>query len=88
MTQLSLPPALAKAAPFALGVTMVNLNAVPAAGTITIFRNGQMLDQRTVTIAPGQTRYDFPVHAESAGPGQLSRDVQAVQSRPRHLSRG
>jgi len=67
MTQLNLPPALAKAEPFALGVTMANLNAVPAAGTITILRNGQMLDQRTVTIAPGQTRYDFPVHTESAG---------------------
>ncbi len=67
MTQLSLPPALAKAEPFALGVTMMNLNAVPAAGTITIIRNGEMLDQRTVTIAPGQTRFDFPVHTESAG---------------------
>jgi Ca-activated chloride channel family protein len=67
MTQLNLPPALAKAEPFALGVTMANLNAVPAAGTIAILRNGQMLDQRTVTIAPGQTRYDFPVHTESAG---------------------
>jgi Ca-activated chloride channel homolog len=67
MTQLSLPPALAKAEPFALGVTMMNLNPVPAAGTITIVRNGQTLDQRTVTIAPGQTRYDFPVHTESAG---------------------
>ena len=67
MTQLSLPPALAKAEPFALGVTMMNLNAVPAAGTITVERNGQTLDQRTVTIAPGQTRFDFPVHSESAG---------------------
>ena len=67
MTQLSLPPALAKAEPFALGVTMMNLNPVPAAGTITIVRNGQTLDQRAVTIAPGQTRYDFPVHTESAG---------------------
>ena len=67
MTQLNLPPALAKAEPFALGVTMMNLNAVPAAGTITIIRNGQTLDQRTVTIAPGQTRFDFPVHTENAG---------------------
>jgi Ca-activated chloride channel family protein len=67
MTQLILPPALAKAEPFALGVTMANLNAVPAAGTITILRNGQMLDQRTVTIAPGEARFDFPVHTESAG---------------------
>jgi Ca-activated chloride channel family protein len=67
MTQLILPPALAKAEPFALGVTMANLNAVPAAGTITILRNGQLLDQRTVTIAPGEARFDFPVHTESAG---------------------
>ncbi|HEX3409561.1 MAG TPA: VWA domain-containing protein [Candidatus Binataceae bacterium] len=67
MTQLNLPPALAKAEPFALGVTMTNLNAVPAAGTITIVRNGQTLDQRSVSIAPGQTRFDFPVHSENAG---------------------
>ncbi len=67
MTQLSLPPALAKAEPFALGVTMSNLNALPAAGTITLERNGQTLDQRIVTIAPGQTRFDFPVHSETAG---------------------
>jgi len=67
MTQLNLPPALAKAEPFALGVTMMNLNAVPAAGTITIIRNGQTLDQRTVTIAPGHARFDFPVHTENAG---------------------
>jgi Ca-activated chloride channel homolog len=67
MTQLNLPPALTKAEPFALGVTMMNLNAVPAAGTITIIRNGETLDQRTVTIAPDQTRFDFPVHAETAG---------------------
>ena len=29
MTELSLPPALEKAAPFALGVTMENFNDVP-----------------------------------------------------------
>jgi uncharacterized membrane protein len=67
MTQINLPPALAKAEPFALGVTMMNLNAVPASGTITIIRNSEMLDQRSVTIAPGQTRFDFPVHTENAG---------------------
>ena len=67
MTQLNLPPALAKAEPFALGVTLMNLNAVPAAGTITIIRNGETLDQRAVTIAPGATRFDFPVHTENAG---------------------
>jgi Ca-activated chloride channel family protein len=67
MTQLTLPPALAKSEPFALGVTLANLNAAPAAGTITISRNGQLLDQRAVTIAPGEARFDFPVHTESAG---------------------
>ncbi len=67
MTQLNLPPALAKAEPFALGVTMMNLNAAPAGGTITITRNGQPLAQRAVTVAPGQTRFDFPVHTENAG---------------------
>jgi Mg-chelatase subunit ChlD len=64
---LILPPALARAEPFALGVTIANLNAAPAAGTITISRNGQLLDQRAVTIAPGEARFDFPVHTESAG---------------------
>jgi hypothetical protein len=87
MTQLSLPPALAKAEPFALGVTMMNLNAVPAAGTITVERNGQTLDQRTVTIAPGQTRFDFPVHSESAGLVNYRASFQARQSGPRHVSR-
>jgi len=67
MTQLILPPALARAEPFALGVTVANLNAAPAAGTIAISRNGQLLDQRAVTIAPGEARFDFPVHTESAG---------------------
>jgi len=67
MTALSLPPALAKAEPFALGVTMMNLNAVPVAGSISLYRNGALLDQREVTIAPGQTRYDFPVRVEEAG---------------------
>ena len=67
MTQLNLPPALAKAEPFALGVTMMNLNATPVAGTIAIIRNGETLDQRAVTITPGATRFDFPVHTENAG---------------------
>jgi Ca-activated chloride channel homolog len=67
MTELILPPALEKSAPFALGVTMQNLNAAPAGGTISIFRNGSLLDNRAMTIPPGQTRFDFPVHAEAAG---------------------
>jgi Ca-activated chloride channel homolog len=67
MTQLEIPPALEKAAPFDLGVTMANYNDVPVPGTITLFRNGQALEAHQVTIAPGQTRYDFPVHAEASG---------------------
>ena len=67
MTQLNLPPALAKSEPFELGVTLMNLNPVSAAGSITIIRNGETLDQRAVTIAPGATRFDFPVHSETAG---------------------
>ncbi|HEX4210114.1 MAG TPA: VWA domain-containing protein [Candidatus Binataceae bacterium] len=67
MTQLEIPPALEKAEPFSLGVTMANFNAVPAAGTITLYRNGQLIETHQVTIQPGQTRYDFPVHADSPG---------------------
>jgi Mg-chelatase subunit ChlD len=67
MTQLEIPPALEKAAPFSLGVTMANFNAVPAEGTITLYRNGQFLETHQVTIQPGQTRYDFPVHADNPG---------------------
>ncbi len=67
MTELSLPSALSKAAPFALGVTMENLNNTPVSGTIQIFRNGAPLDQRKVTIKPGEERFDFPVHTENAG---------------------
>ena len=48
MTELSLPSALSKAAPFALGVTMENFNKTPVSGTIKIFRNGAPLDQRKV----------------------------------------
>ncbi|HXZ87137.1 MAG TPA: hypothetical protein VEF07_01115, partial [Candidatus Binataceae bacterium] len=67
MTELSLPPALAKAEPFALGVTMTNLNAQNAAGTLSIYRNSALIEQRDVTLPPGQSRYDFPVRSEEAG---------------------
>ena len=67
MTGLSLPPALEKAEPFALGVTMTNLNAAAAAGTITLVRNGATIDERAVTLPPGQSRYDFPVHDAESG---------------------
>jgi uncharacterized membrane protein len=67
MTELNLPPALEKAEPFSLSVTLTNLNAVPAAGTISLYRNGGLIDRRAVTLAPGQSRYDFPVRAEESG---------------------
>jgi Ca-activated chloride channel family protein len=67
MTELNLPPALEKAEPFSLSVTMTNLNPSPAAGTISLFRNGALADSRMVTLAPGQSRYDFPVRTEQSG---------------------
>ena len=67
MSNLNLPPALEKAEPFSLGVTMTNMNAVAASGTIAIYRNGALLDQRTVAIPAGQRRYDFPVRSGESG---------------------
>jgi uncharacterized membrane protein len=67
MTEMNLPPALEKAEPFSLSVTMTNMNPMPAAGTISLYRNGVLIDRRTVTLAPGQSRYDFPVQAEESG---------------------
>jgi Ca-activated chloride channel family protein len=67
MTALSLPPALEKAAPFALGVAMENLNDGPVTGTITIERDGALIDERKVTLARGSQRFDFPVRTETAG---------------------
>jgi len=67
MSELNLPPALEKAEPFSLSVTMTNLNPSPASGTISLYRNGGLVDRHMVTLAPGQSRYDFPVHAEESG---------------------
>jgi len=67
MTELNLPSALEKAEAFSLSVTMTNLNPSPAAGTISLYRNGGLADRRMVTLAPGQSRYDFPVRAEESG---------------------
>ena len=77
MDQLILPPTLAKAEPFALGVTMTNLNAKPVEGTVSLYRNGQLLEDHTVTLSPGQSRYDFPVRAESAGLVSYRADFKA-----------
>ena len=67
MTELTLPHALEKAAPFALGVTMENLNDAPVTGSIAIDRDGTAIEERKVTLARGSQRFDFPVHTESAG---------------------
>jgi Ca-activated chloride channel family protein len=67
MTNLTMPPALEKAQPFALGVTMENLNDAPVTGTITVARDGVAIAERKVTLARGSQRFDFPVRTESAG---------------------
>jgi len=67
MTELALPRALSKAEPFALGVTLANLNPVKAVGTISVYENGRLADQRTVEVAPGQQRFDFPMRSEGVG---------------------
>jgi Ca-activated chloride channel homolog len=67
ITDLAMPPALAKSGPFALGVTATNYNAIPVGGTISISQNGRPLETRAVTLQSGQQRFDFPVHAEASG---------------------
>jgi Ca-activated chloride channel homolog len=67
MTELTLPPALEKAEPFALGVTMENLNDQPVSGTISISRGDSVIDTRKVTLPPGSERFDFPVRNEATG---------------------
>ncbi len=67
MTEMLLPPALAKAEPFALGVSLLNMNAGAAAGTVEIYRNGDLIDRRPVDLPPGQSRIDFPVHTQTSG---------------------
>ncbi len=67
MTELSLPPALEKAAPFALGVTMDNFNPQPVTGTISVYRGDSLIAERKVTLGRGAQRIDFPVHNEASG---------------------
>ncbi len=67
MTELNMPPALERSAPFALGVTMSNFNASPVGGTISVYENARILDERKITLTPGQERFDFPVRAEKTG---------------------
>ncbi|MGH7780107.1 MAG: VWA domain-containing protein [Candidatus Binataceae bacterium] len=77
MTDLSLPPALEKAEPFALGVTMENLNDAPVGGTISVYRDTTLLDTRRVTLAHGSERFDFPVRNEAAGLASYSASFKA-----------
>jgi Ca-activated chloride channel homolog len=67
LTQLEIPPALAKSGPFLLGVTATNYNSTPVSGTISISQNGHPVETRRVRLASGQQRFDFTVHAEGAG---------------------
>ena len=77
MTELSLPPALEKAEPFALGVTIENLNVQPVTGTISVSRNNTLIDTRRVTLPPGSLRFDFPVRNETAGLASYSASFKA-----------
>ena len=67
MTELSLPPALEKAEPFALGVTMNNFNPRPVSGTISVYRGDALVNERKVTLNRGAERFDFPVRNEATG---------------------
>jgi uncharacterized membrane protein len=67
MTELAMPQALVRSEPFALGVTMENLNDRAVTGTITIARDGAAFDSRRVTLTPGSQRFDFTMRNESAG---------------------
>lgn len=77
MTDLSLPPALEKAEPFALGVTMENLNDAPVTGTISVYRDTTLLDTRRVSLPHGSQRFDFPVRNEAAGLASYSASFKA-----------
>ena len=67
MTELNLPHALSSVEPFALGVTMLNMNDTPVKGTIKVFENEREVEQREVTLASGRQRIDFPVRTASVG---------------------
>ncbi len=65
MRELSMPPALSKAAPFQLGVTIENLNSTTVGGTIEVYQGGALMDHRKVTLAPGTERFDFTVKPQT-----------------------
>lgn len=65
MRELSVPPALSKAAPFQLGVTIENLNNAPVSGTLEVYQGGSLMERRKVKIAPGTERFDFTVKPQT-----------------------
>ncbi len=67
MTAMSLPHALATSGQFVVSVTMLNSNRAPAAGQVELFEKDKPLETRQVVLAPGFTRVDFSVRAQSAG---------------------
>jgi Ca-activated chloride channel homolog len=67
LTDLAIPPALAKSGPFLIGVTATNYNSAPVSGTISILQNGHPVESRRVALPNGQQRFDFTVHAEGSG---------------------
>ena len=67
LTDLAIPPALAKSGPFLIGVTATNYNSKPVGGTISVSQNGRPVETRRVTLPGGQQRFDFTVHAEGSG---------------------
>jgi Ca-activated chloride channel family protein len=67
MSDLTLPHVLPTAEPFKLGVTMLNMNDAPARGTIKLFENDRLIEQRDVTLKSRLERFDFPVRTEGVG---------------------
>lgn len=67
ITDLAMPPALAKSESFDFGVTATNYNATPVKGRLSVFQDGRLVEARPVTLRSGQQRFDFPVHTKTAG---------------------
>ncbi|HLH75658.1 MAG TPA: VWA domain-containing protein [Candidatus Binataceae bacterium] len=64
---LTLPHALASSEAFQVGVSLSNMNDHAVAGTLSLLQNGQLVEQRRVTLAAGSTRIDFPVRDAGVG---------------------
>jgi Ca-activated chloride channel family protein len=67
VSALSLPRALTAVEPFNLSATLENMNRLPASGTLSIYENDRLIDQKAVTLASGEQRFDFPVRSEGTG---------------------